>query len=140
MDLENTSTEVTQSLDFPMESLETEPAAAAEPQQAEPAEAVTDGEEITLTDDERNALDALRLQEQQELFIAQNPHLRQQYEAQRNGVQSLPQAPYLNPQMPPANPAIEPMGQALPFDETTFDPFNPQHQAALMQMQIQPFF
>jgi hypothetical protein len=106
----------------------------SESQEPEAQTAETEAEDITLTDSEQQALEALRLQEQQELMIAQNPHLRQQYEAQRYG-QAPQQQAYPTPQ-PQQPPAIDPMGQALPFNPEDFDPFNPMHQAALVQAQV----
>lgn len=90
-------------------------------------------EDVSLTDAEQEALKAIQLKEQQELYIAQNPQLRQQYEAQHTGQPQSYAPPLPVPQQPPA---FEPMQQAQDIF-ADYDPFNPQHAAALVQMQVQ---
>lgn len=104
---------------------------APETVEAEPSEAVA--EDVSLTDAEQEALKAIQLKEQQELYIAQNPQLRQQYEAQYTGQPQGYAPPLPVPQQPPA---FDPMQQAQDVFED-YDPFNPQHAAALVQMQVQ---
>lgn len=102
---------------------------APETVEAEPSEAVA--EDVSLTDAEQEALKAIQLKEQQELYIAQNPQLRQQYEAQYMG-----QPQQYAPQPMPQQPVIDSMPQVQDVF-ADYDPFNPQHVAAIVQAQIQ---